>query len=159
MSDNYTIRPATAADADALTALKVLMDDQHHAYEPDIWRPGAETEAGWREELAGLLVDENAAVFVAEAAGNVAGFVVCRVFPAPYEQAAETCGSVGELVVHGDHRGAGLGRELMETATDWLRSRGAECVILHAALANEPGVRFYENLGFQTINYRLYKKL
>jgi ribosomal protein S18 acetylase RimI-like enzyme len=156
----YTIRPAAADDADTLTALKVRMGDQHHAYKPDIWRPGAETEAGWRKELAELLADEKAEVFVAEAAeGQVVGCISCGVFPAPYEQVAATCGKVGELMILPDHRRVGLGRRLMEIATDWLKHHGAENVLLHVAAKNEPALRFYEALGFRSTNYRMYKKL
>lgn len=51
--------------------------------------------------------------------------------------------------VHEDHRGAGLGRLLIEEAVRRARLRGAVLVQLTSDLRRERARRFYEGLGFQ----------
>jgi len=157
---DYTIRGANDADADALTDLKVRMGDQHHAYDAEVWAEGARTADAWRKEFAEQLRAENARVLVAESSsGECVGFVTCRVYEAPCERPAARAGLIGELVIHPDHQRRGLGARLMEAALEALGKLGAEDVTLHVAVQNEHAVRFYERLGFRIIMHRMFMRL
>ena len=50
--------------------------------------------------------------------------------------------------VHPDHRGSGLGGDLIEWAVDEARARGCGLVQLTSAKQREDAHRFYERLGF-----------
>jgi GNAT superfamily N-acetyltransferase len=57
----------------------------------------------------------------------------------------------GELYminVHPDRWGRGLGRRLLEAATEWLRSRGWSEAVLWMANGNERAGRLYERNGW-----------
>jgi len=45
-------------------------------------------------------------------------------------------------------RRAGVGRALIQTASEWAASWGAERIVLWVVAGNEPGFRFYQRLGF-----------
>ena len=157
---DYTIRPATDVDADALTELKVRMGDQHHAYDPEVWAEGDRTADGWRREFAEHLRAENVRVLVAESSsGECVGLVTCRVDEAPYERAARRAGLIGELIIHPAHQRRGLGARLAEAALEALGELGADDVTLHVAVRNAQAVRFYERLGFRIIMHRMFMRL
>jgi GNAT superfamily N-acetyltransferase len=59
--------------------------------------------------------------------------------------AAGPIGVVGNVVVRGGFRGAGLGRLVMESTLDWMRQRGVRAVYLDATSAGRP---LYYKLGF-----------
>ena len=157
---DYTIRPATDVEADALTDLKVRMGDQHHAYDAEVWAEGARTADAWRRELAEHVRAENVRVLVAQSAsGECVGLVTCRVDEAPYELRARRAGLIGELMIHPDHQCRGLGARLVEAALEALDELGADDVTLHVAVQNAQALRFYERMGFRTIMHRMFMRL
>ncbi len=57
-------------------------------------------------------------------------------------------GWVYYLAVAEDHQGKGIGSELMRTAEEWLRERGAVKVQLMVRSQNELVLSFYEKVGY-----------
>ncbi len=49
-----------------------------------------------------------------------------------------------------ESRGAGIGRQMVQAAEDWLRQRGVVKVQLLVRETNTQVVSFYEHLGFET---------
>ena len=78
--------------------------------------------------------------FVAEEDGTVIGTIVATSYG--------RCGFLGELIVREDHRGHGLGRELLMHATRYLQKLGAESVYLDGAALAVP---LYARNGFARI--------
>ena len=55
----------------------------------------------------------------------------------------------GSVMVGHDARGAGLGRQMVTAAEDWLRERGVAKAQLMVRDTNVEVVSFYERLGFE----------
>ena len=78
---------------------------------------------------------------VSERGGKVAGYVTFL--------ALSEAGHVRNLVVAPDHRGSGIGRELMHAAAEALRARGIDEWHLNVKVDNTVAIRLYEGLGMQ----------
>jgi ribosomal protein S18 acetylase RimI-like enzyme len=66
---------------------------------------------------------------------------------------------VNNLAVHSDRRGRGIGRALMDAAHAWILEQGVVEVELGVWEFNEGARRFYEGLGYETIQRRMGKRL
>lgn len=78
-------------------------------------------------------------------AGAVVGHVDLRDNPLPYTRHRCLLG----LGVDRNHRGAGLGRRLLDTATQWATEQGwIDWIDLQVISSNTPAVRLYEKAGF-----------
>lgn len=99
---------------------------------------------GWvsqdRQVFEIFLEHEHSHSFVAEEEGGVIGIIVATSYG--------RCGFLGELIVREDHRGRGLGRDLLMHATRYLQDLGAESVFLDGAAMAVP---LYARNGFQRI--------
>jgi ribosomal-protein-alanine N-acetyltransferase len=58
------------------------------------------------------------------------------------------------VAVHADHRGASIGRTLLEYALDDGRATGARVVYLEVRAGNVPARRLYRRLGFRDLGVR-----
>ncbi len=99
---------------------------------------------GWatqtRAEFEGYLTHDARGCLIAQVAGQPAGICVATWYGA--------AGCLGELIVTPRMRGRGIGRQLVEHALEYLRSRGALSVFLDGVLAAVP---LYERIGFQKV--------
>lgn len=57
-------------------------------------------------------------------------------------------GSVYYVSVHPEHRGQGLGQQIMASAENWLRQQGVWKLNLLVRHENAAAIGFYENLGY-----------
>lgn len=102
-------------------------------------RPGAE----WAAQARAASEGDRRAWFiagVAEAAEPV-GIVLVRRRP-------PDVALVFSMWVDPRVRGAGVGRGLIDAASEWASSWGADRVVLWVVAGNEPAFRFYQRLGF-----------
>lgn len=112
------------------------------------------------KDFLGWVDNEDMVVLAAEDAdGELAGYAVAVCEQSPPLFSTGRTGKVWDLCVLQDHRGCGLGVELMEAVFNELQKRGAEDVTLHVALANPAAIRLYEKLGMRAVMYRMHKKL
>lgn len=58
---------------------------------------------------------------------------------------------IGNVVVHRDHRGQGIGRALMERAIEAARQEQAAWIGLEVRADNTVAAQLYQHLGFQTV--------
>jgi GNAT superfamily N-acetyltransferase len=96
--------------------------------------------AGWNQRPADwqrLLAFEPAGCFVAEWDGRPVGTTCVTRF--------ETIAWISMVLVDAEHRGRGIGTQLMRYALAWLDERGAQTVRLDATALGRP---VYEKLGF-----------
>ncbi|MGA7990083.1 MAG: GNAT family N-acetyltransferase [Thermoanaerobaculia bacterium] len=100
-------------------------------------------EAGWtsREFLLDLPGKWEVSRLALAGNGRVAGFLVASIKPPGIH--------VHRLVVAGEFRGGGLGRELLRRVAADAGTHGVSTVTLKVAPPNEDALRFYKNLGFQ----------
>jgi len=163
MTDTFTIRPATAADADSIAHHRVGMFR-------DMGRLGAETAqplyAASRVWLADALERGEYLGWLATLDGApdrvVAGAGVQRrrVLPFPQLEADGTvrvaAGDQAIVVnVYTDppYRRHGLARRLMQAVLDWAASVPLDSLVLHASADGRP---LYESLGFNPTNEMRY---
>jgi GNAT superfamily N-acetyltransferase len=86
-------------------------------------------------------------LFVGELDGRVEGYVLSG--PVRDHDLPDLAAEVYAIYVDPPAQGRGLGRAMLEAATDELRSAGFEPIVLWALTANAPGRAFYEACGWR----------
>ena len=156
----FTIRRATAADADALGRLGALLLRAHHDFDPlRFMAPGKNPEAGYGWFLNSQLGDEDVAVFVAERDGEVVGYIYAGLEPRSWKELRDACGFIHDVAVREEGRRTGIASALIEAALAWLRSRGAPRVVLWTAEPNTPAQRLFDRLGFRRTMVEMTREL
>lgn len=103
------------------------------------------TADGVRERLTEIGQDKRHAVFVAEDAGQVVGWV--HVYLCPLVVVGWQA-EIGGLVVDEGWRGRGVGRLLLERAESWVREHGAHELVVRSNVVRERAHAFYERAGY-----------
>lgn len=160
MHDRITIRAATIADYDAMTALYAEVDRMSHDMLPAIFPPA---DRPWRsrELVAGVLADPHARCLVAEADGHVVGLLLARYHESPAAPwfNARRYVEVEDLTVLSTARRTGAGTALMRAAEDWARALGITTVDLQVIEPNDGARRFYERIGYRTRSRRMTREV
>ena len=136
-----TVRPATAADADAVVAMLVEVAGEGRWIATE-----APVDVGQRRRrMVEDIEREDAVVLVAEAGGKLAGQLDLRL--ARYGVA-----DLGMLVAAGWRR-QGVGSALMAEAVDRARKAGAHKIALQVWPHNAAALALYERFGFRREGY------
>jgi N-acetylglutamate synthase-like GNAT family acetyltransferase len=118
---------------------------------------GYPTDAGAVEVRLRRLWELGDRVVVAELDGRVIGLASLRDVPSiEYDTPAAQLAS---LVVDEAHRGAGVGRELVEAMEAEARERGCGALFLTTAEGRAEAHAFYERLGLERTGRRYAKRL
>ncbi len=137
------IRRAREADRQRLGALWLGLLAEQAALDP---RFGAADDAleRWQNDFPYWLHDDGRRLFVAELAGDLAGFVSAHRWAPPpvYAEADEVY--IDELYVTPSARGQGLGGRLVEAVRAWAETLGAERLRVGVLAANAAGRAFWE---------------
>jgi ribosomal-protein-alanine N-acetyltransferase len=147
LGGELAIRPATAADVDAIDEI-----EQHSFKVP--W-----PRATFEDELA----REWARIDVAHVGGTLVAF--CNywlVIPAGAQrrdQDAQQAAAGGELHIlaiatQPDHRGRGIAGRLLAHVLDVARRAGCSLATLEVRRSNSPAIALYEHAGFKTVHVR-----
>ena len=156
---DVTLRRARHEDWPGVQALLREIDELHAALAPSFFRSAPRAEMDWRR----LLAYAHAAVFVsAEATLHpVVGLIVVRLYDTPAEQYMQPRrrGHVETVVVTARRRRRGIGRRLLEAASDWARRQGAVEMVLTTWAGNEAADAFYERLGYRVLSSVLHAPL
>jgi GNAT superfamily N-acetyltransferase len=95
------------------------------------------------------LQEEDVAVFVAERANTVIGYVYAELEPQSWKELREAAGFIHDVVVAPEAQRTGVASSLVESACEWLRSVGAPRVVLWTAEKNEAAQRLFTHVGFR----------
>ncbi len=146
------IRRALPGDLDALVRLWREMWDFHAPLDPRFAStPAADVVmAGWIEQN---MQSDRAAVFVAEEAGTVEGYLLAMILENPPVLPHQFYGYVSEISVRNRRRGTG-GR-LLEEAQAWFRGHRLPYVEVNVSVRNEAARRFWRRHGFGDFLERL----
>ena len=112
---DWTIRDATIADYEGTCALFAQVDRVHYTALPDIFQPSPEPVRE-RSFLEAIRADPDSRLFVAIQGDEVVGMAQASVLH-PRNHALLTPLTrvyVDDIVVDGQHRGAGLGKALLD---------------------------------------------
>ncbi|MBQ9367623.1 MAG: GNAT family N-acetyltransferase [Victivallales bacterium] len=143
------IRRATQEDIPAILRLLEQVLAVHHQGRPDLFREKGTKYSG--PELAQMLGQADAPIFVLEEGGSVAGYLIGQIIRADgAAQEPITTLYVDDLCVDESARGKGIGRQLMEYARDYAREQGCHNLTLHVWEGNPGAQAFYESLGMKT---------
>ena len=116
-------------------------------------KPAADGRQKWMKYiLAHIGNGTSAAVWKAVEEGRLVGFAVADI----EEDGDEPFGMVCDVLVKEGFRGQGAGAALLQTAVDWLRSRGVKGIYLESGINNHAAHRFFEKRGFAHIS-EIYK--
>lgn len=96
------------------------------------------------DHLYELFEQENSALFVAEAYGELCG--CCGIFPTA--GLPEKCGELVKFYVADHVRGKGVGRMLMETSINFAKKAGYDTIYLESLPEFSTAVSIYEKQGF-----------
>ncbi len=141
-----SIRAAQSSDGPELAALCALL-----------W-PDGSVEEHLREVEQKIASGKSGtlpvALLVAEdSGGRLAGFI--EVGLRSHADGCDTAQPVGYIegwYVHETHRGAGVGRELMQAAEDWSREQGCKEIASDALIDNLPSQEAHSALGFEAVD-------
>lgn len=150
ISEDLFIRRAEARDLEAVGRLGARLLRDHHAFDRlRFMAPRGNTEEGYAWFLGTQLQRDDAAVFVAERAGHVVGYVYAGIEPQSWKELREEAGFIHDVYVDDTARRCGVATGLVEAATAWLAERGMPRIVLWTAAPNEAARRFFERLGFR----------
>jgi len=151
MSFEVVIRPATRQDRAALLALhRTLYLEHREAILADAALRATQYrdfESVLEEDLRSLLVREDSIVLVAEANGQVVGYITGRI-QNDSRRVIQRRGVVEDWLVTDGRRSGGLGRRLMEGLMDAFRDRGCELVESSTWVENAGARQAHLALGF-----------
>jgi ribosomal protein S18 acetylase RimI-like enzyme len=124
----------------------VLGDEIFEHLNGDDWRRRQ------RRDVEKILADEKTEVWVAEIGGQVVGFV------AAFLRVDEGMGEVYMLAVDPDFQNNGLGSQLTEVATNWIRESGLPLAVVSTGgdVGHAPARRTYEKAGYTACPSMLY---
>lgn len=137
---DYSIRRARRNDIGAI--VRMLADDQLGATrdDPDDLEP-------YLRAFEDIDADPNQLLVVVTSGDEPVGTLQLTIIPGLARRGALR-GQVEAVRIHADHRGSGLGADLMRWAIDESQRRGCALVQLTSDVARADAHRFYERLGF-----------
>jgi ribosomal protein S18 acetylase RimI-like enzyme len=145
-----TVRRGEQRDREALGQLGAMLMRTHYDFDPQRFlAPGEAVESGYAAFLGSVLRSDDAAVFVAEEDTEVIGYVYVALEPLSWKELRGPAGFIHDIAVRDAFRRSGAATELLRTATDWLRERGAPRVVLWTAAPNEAAQRLFRRAGFR----------
>ncbi|MGK3204723.1 N-acetyltransferase family protein [Amycolatopsis sp. MEPSY49] len=137
---DYSIRRARRDDIGAI--VRMLAEDQLGATrdDPDDLEP-------YQRAFADIDADPNQFLAVVTFDDEPVGTLQLTIIPGLARRGALR-GQIEAVRIHADHRGSGLGADLVRWAIDESRRRGCALVQLTSDIARTDAHRFYERLGF-----------
>jgi ribosomal protein S18 acetylase RimI-like enzyme len=151
-----SIRPATALDYEELCQVIDQADALHRDNLPHLFQQpvGPVRDPVY---LLSVMEDPDHGLFVAEAGGQIAGYVhvIIRETPAIPIVVPRRLGVVDNLCVRDGMRRAGIGRALMHRGQQWAHAQGATEMELAVYEFNEPAIAFYQSLGYESVSRRM----
>lgn len=135
----------------------------HYAFdERRFMSPGDDPETGYARFLAHQLDAPSSIIFVAERglplerraplqgvpaqprtpydgvrSGEVMGYIYAGIEPQSWKELREEAGFVHDLMIANEAREAGVGKQLLDAAIEWLRQKGMPRVVLWTAAPND----------------------
>jgi ribosomal protein S18 acetylase RimI-like enzyme len=150
MKSDIIIRPAMKSDLHALGILGAELVRLHHAFDPDrFMTPGPESARGYAWFLGTLIEDPEVVLLVADAGGDIVGYVYAGLEPLSWKELRGPAGFIQDVVVMEAARRSGIATELVEAAADKLEELGAPRVMLWTAEKNAGARKLFERLGFR----------
>jgi len=149
-SQGVIVRRAGERDLEAVGRLGARLLRDHFEFDRlRFMAPRGNTDEGYGWFLGTQLRRDDAAVFVAERAGRVVGYVYAGIEPQSWKELRDEAGFIHDVYVDESARRCGVATALIEAAADWLAGHGMPRIVLWTAARNESARRLFERLGFR----------
>lgn len=151
MIDNrYTLRRATADDAETLSALatRTFVETFGHLYPPEDLQAFLD-EAYPAERQRVILEHPDYAVWLLECDGVAVGHAAAGPCGLPHPQVRPGDGELKRLYLLNEHQGSGWGGRLFAAALAWLERNGPRTLWIGVWSENFGAQRFYGRHGFE----------
>ena len=143
------VRHAVAGDELRVADLLVRLVEQHVRYDPDRFSNFVTLE-GAAAFYRGRIEARDAAVLVAEAEDQIAGFAYLEFEERNYENLIEKGVWLHDIYLEPEARAAGTGKALMQAAIKAAKDLGGNKLLLGVAAKNLAAQTFFESFGFRT---------
>jgi hypothetical protein len=133
------IRPAVQPDVAAMTTLATIRREQYARYQPLFWRPAVGAKDKQRAYLASLVASDEVITLVSDDAGQVTGFLIATLTPAPpvYDPGGLTC-QIDDFVVARAAKWPTTGAELLRSGLAEAGRRGAVQAVVVTGHLDQP---------------------
>jgi ribosomal protein S18 acetylase RimI-like enzyme len=160
MTSPLTIRPALAADEQALGRLGSLLVIEHYEFDPQRFlAPRPDMPQAYGHFLASQIGQPDKLVLVAEQAGAIVGYGFAGIEGFDYMALRGPAAVLYDLVVDPDHRRQGIGTALLDAAFVRLSELGAPRVLLFTAEKNHAAQSVFERSGFRRTMIEMTREL
>lgn len=152
---SVTIRLATKEDYAALLPIGLETQEKHADAHPEIFQSGV---AGLPEDYYLEHIDsETQAIYVAEIAGNIVGYVLIEVKDNSYLDILlpRRLVYITDIAVLKTHQRQGIGHLLFQQSIEWAKDKGAASLDLTVWEFNQDAIAFYERHGMQTLTRQM----
>ncbi len=150
------VRPAQPDDLDAVARLWESLVEYHRQLDADLPPAAPQGARRYARQLLDRLDDPMTRVLVADADGEVVGYVlgvVVDLAPQMFQQ--EASGFLADIYVDQSYRRQGVGRALVETLIAWFAQRGLHYYEWHVAARNQESLAFWRSLGGREVMLRM----
>ena len=149
------IRQATRADVGGILTLWTEMMD-YHAVLDARFRPAPDGEEHWARILRDWLRDDDACILVADAEGQLVGYIIGMMRENPPVLLPPTYGLVSDICVDPAWRQQGIGRRLFEALKDWFKEEELFTIQLNVAHFSSVSQAFWRAMGCEGFMDRLW---
>ncbi|MCX6778369.1 MAG: GNAT family N-acetyltransferase [Candidatus Micrarchaeota archaeon] len=152
------IRKATEKDIPGMIGLWVCLIGNPR-FNPYLKRYGLKKNCVqlYRKFLKSRIRARNAAVFVAEAKGELVGEIIVSIEKHPPVYVIDREGSVNELFVKAGYRGKGIGTKLLTKALEWCKARKLREFGLTVHVCNKKARSVYRKFGLEEVSLKMDK--
>ncbi len=154
--DDVIIRPAKQADVNAIGKLWKKLADYHQTLDVRLPQPASNGDDLYAQRLESQLDDPYHQVLVAEANGQLVGYVLGMI--ADYMADVflpESTGFLADIFVDEMYRGTGVGKKLVLALGMWFKSRGIGTMEWYVASENASAKQFWEHIGGKELIIRM----
>lgn len=158
-----------AALSEALTQLFVMNAHTPYISHSELQGSRAASPTQWRSDLAATLrhelnatlslnpADANQLIATANIGDQLVGMALVSIDSNP--DVTTPFASLDDLIVHPDHRGAGIGQQLIAWVEQQLLARGIQRLFLESGAGNHHAHSFFQGLNFQPVSVVMMKEL
>ena len=144
--DNLVIRQATRKDLEVIGDLWVELMSFHANLDPRFAIP-AHGRNSYIRHIYAVLRDDNYRVYVAEADGQIIGYILGYIAQNPPIFPHPQYGFIADISISPSSRRQGAGTQLVATLRSWFRSRGLTNIQLNVAANNPVSQAFWRKMG------------
>ena len=153
---NITIRDAQAEDWKAIQKLnsEVFENDKDNDPDMDLNWPFTEPGIKYYKKITDGTYGH---CLIAELDGEAIGYVALA--PKDFGYRKSTYIEIENIGVTPAYRSKGVGKLIMNAASEWAKSQGADRLYVEAFWGNTEAIKYYKNNGFVEIGLELEKDL